>query len=108
MEAMSSRTAMLTNSLGALTETCSDHAFMYPYIKDEIEHCYRITDEIDKLMDTYWDDETQDVIDRAKKHADKYYSWDYRAPKWIEMFELMDIEDELEEQSDAERIAMAL
>jgi len=108
MEAMSSRTLMLTNSLGALPETCSDHAFMYPYIKDEIEHCYRITDEIDKLMDTYWDDETQDVIDRAKKHADKYYSWDYRAPKWIEMFELMDIEDELEEQSDAKKVAMVL
>ncbi|NQX84289.1 MAG: glycosyltransferase, partial [Mycoplasmataceae bacterium] len=108
MEAMSSRTAMLTNSLGALPETCSDHAFMYPYIKDEIEHCYRFADEIDKLMDTYWDDETQDVIDRAKKHADKYYSWDYRAPKWIEMFELMDIEDELEEQSDAERVATVL
>jgi hypothetical protein len=99
---------MLTNSLGALPETCSDHAFMYPYIKDEIEHCYRFADEIDKLMDTYWDDETQDVIDRAKKHADKYYSWDYRAPKWIEMFELMDIEDELEEQSDVEKISIAL
>ena len=46
MEAMSSRTLMLTNSLGALPETCSDHAFMYPYIKDEIEHCYRFADEI--------------------------------------------------------------
>ena len=95
MEAMSSRTAMLTNNLGALPETCSDHAFMYPYVRDEIEHCYRFADELDKLMDDYWNEETQFTIDHAKKHADTYYSWEYRAPKWIEMFELMEIEDEL-------------
>tara|TARA_B100000959_G_C14991653_1_gene628188 strand:- start:3310 stop:4320 length:1011 start_codon:yes stop_codon:yes gene_type:complete len=104
MEAMSSRTLMLTNSLGALPETCSDHAIMYPYIKDEIEHCERIADEIDKILDTYWDDENQKIIDLAKVHADKYYSWDYRAPKWLEMFELMDIEDELDEKEEDEAV----
>ena len=70
---------------------------MYPYVKDEIEHCYRFADELDKLMDNYWDSETLDIINRAKKHADKYYSWEYRAPKWIEMLDLMEIEDELTE-----------
>ena len=98
MEAMSARTVMLTNNLGALPETCSDHAIMYPYVKDEIEHCYRFADELDKLMDNYWESETLDIINRAKKHADKYYSWEYRAPKWIEMLDLMEIEDELTER----------
>lgn len=97
MEAMSARTVMLTNNLGALPETCSDHAIMYPYVKDEIQHCYRFADELDKLMDNYWESETLDIINRAKKHADKYYSWEYRAPKWIEMLDLMEIEDELAE-----------
>ena len=49
-------------------------------------------------MDNYWESETLDIINRAKKHADKYYSWEYRAPKWIEMLDLMEIEDELTER----------
>ena len=111
MEAMSSRTLMLTNSLGALPETCSDHAIMYPYIRDEVQHADRIADELDKLLDNYWDDENQEILSTAKAHADKYYSWDYRAPRWLEMFHYMDIEDELEETAettDAEKIATAI
>ena len=111
MEAMSSRTLMLTNSLGALPETCSDHAIMYPYIRDEVQHADRMADELDKLLDNYWDDENQEILSTAKAHADKYYSWDYRAPRWLEMFHYMDIEDELEETAettDAEKIATAI
>jgi hypothetical protein len=48
-------------------------------------------------MVNYWEEDTFDVIDRAKVHADKYYSWDYRAPKWIEMLDLMEIEDEIDD-----------
>ena len=99
MEAMTARAAMVTSNHGALSETCCDFAYMYPFIDILKEHVERFADELDQVMDNYWDSEVQNNLNAAKTYADTFYNWEYRSKKWIEMFELMEIDYELTEDA---------
>lgn len=84
MEAMSAKMAIVAPNYGALPETCTNYSFMYQWDERKLEHAEAFADVLEDVLDSYWEDEIQEILSHQKWYADKYYSWDYRIDKWID------------------------
>ena len=57
---------------------------MYQWDERKLEHAEAFADILEDVLDSYWEDETQEILSHQKWYADKYYSWNYRIDKWID------------------------
>jgi len=81
IEALSAGCLGVTTNFGALPETCGTWAD-YTAVSDDLVEWY--ADALDKALDNYWSDETQDKLNDQVEYYNKYWTWDTRKTQWEE------------------------
>jgi hypothetical protein len=69
-------------ALGALPETASGFARLYPYESDKKLHAKIFARALETAIGEFWLPETQVHLVRQKEFFDQHYSWDARAGEW--------------------------
>jgi glycosyltransferase involved in cell wall biosynthesis len=88
IEAMMAGCKFVGSTYGALPETTGVYGDLVPLelIHQSTPHLndfvYRYATVLDKAIDNFWTDETQELLQEQTKHYNKYYSWDYRKKEW--------------------------
>ena len=89
IEAMSAGCRAVVPVLGALPETASGFAHLYPYVSDKKEHAVRFAHELGTAIDTFWMPSTQEGLALQKKFFDKNYSWEPRVDEWTALLKYL-------------------
>lgn len=90
IEAMMAGCKFVGSSLGAIPETTGVFGNLVPIdridqnTKNMDKFVYRFATALDKEIENYWSNETQEQLHEQIKHFNKYYSWEYRTQEWLE------------------------
>lgn len=90
MENMSAGNLIVTNNLGALTETTAGFALQYDYTDNINIHAQRFYDALKKGIDVVrnggkiHDVEIGELLYKQKEYADHFYNWNLRGQEWTE------------------------
>ena len=87
IEAASAGCAMVTTNYGALYETCGDWSSYVPYQADHRKLAHAYADELNKCIENYWTDETQQKLIAQVYYYNKFYSWNVRKLEWRNFFD---------------------
>ena len=87
IEAASAGCAMVTTNYGALYETCGDWSSYVPYQADHRKLAHVYADELNKCIENYWTDETQQKLIAQVYYYNKFYSWNVRKLEWRNFFD---------------------
>jgi glycosyltransferase involved in cell wall biosynthesis len=93
IEAMMAGCKFVGSTLGALPETTGIYGSLVPI--DRITQTtfnldnfvYRYAETLDKEIDNFWSEETQELLLEQTKHFNKYYSWSYRKKEWMDFLQ---------------------
>ena len=85
IEALSAGCKVVTTDNGVLPETCGDFASYVNYGKDHYELTQEYATLLNKEIDAFWSQKTQDELKRQVEHTNYYYSWERRAGEWKEL-----------------------
>lgn len=87
IEALDAGCLAVIPRLGALPETASGFARLYPYAADKSEHARVFARELSWAIDHFWDAPVQQRLTQQKDFFDQNYSWKRRAEEWIPFLE---------------------
>jgi len=82
IEAMSAGCIVVCPSLGALPETTSNFALLYPFDEDKSQHAHTFYHVLDTAIEQYWDEDMATKLLLQKVTIDTFYNWDLRAAEW--------------------------
>lgn len=85
IEAMSAGTLAVIPEHGALSETASGYAQLYPFIADKKKHAERFASLLTNAIDHFWGIENQQRLREQKAFFDAYYSWNTRKEEWVKL-----------------------
>lgn len=82
IEALSASCVVVCPNFGALPETTSNFAVMYPWSTDPNIHANRFYGSLCQAIDNYFLPTTQNMIRFQKTYIDSFYDWKIRAKQW--------------------------
>lgn len=82
LEAMSAKCLVVCPSFGALPETTSNFAVMYPYTENVQKHANMFANVLYSTINNYFTDFTQNMLNYQKNYVDTFYNWDLRIRQW--------------------------
>ena len=82
IEAMSAGCCIVCSSLGALPETTSNFAVMYPFHEKKERHANIFFNVLDLSIKKIWEDNVQKMLSFQKQYTDTFYSWNIRIKEW--------------------------
>ena len=92
MEAMASGCLAVVPNYGALTETCTDFAWMYNWESDPAVHAEKYAYLLNTAIDSFWEPGLQSVLSMQRTYYNYFYSWEARLPEWIGTLNLLEKE----------------
>lgn len=84
MEAMSAECLIVAPDYAALPETLANYNVRYCWHENPQIHALRFRESLISAIDKINSDETKHLLSSQKEFADRFYSWDTRAPEWID------------------------
>jgi len=82
IEAMAAGCMAVLPNYGALPETCKDFAMMYPWSPDVQQHAATHYHHLCSALNTFWNDNTQKILEMQTVYYEYYYGMDMCASKW--------------------------
>lgn len=82
MEAMSAEMMVMCPNYGALPETTANFAWMYNYVQNKEDHARIFAHLLNGVLDNYWNDTIQKLLQMQKVYADTFYNWNLRLGQW--------------------------
>lgn len=82
IEALIAGCKVVTTDHGALPETCSEWATYVPYGPNRQILATRYAYALNDAINSYWSQNTQDVLKRQVEFYNGFYSWNTRMPEW--------------------------
>jgi glycosyltransferase involved in cell wall biosynthesis len=85
IEAMAAGCMAVVPNYGALTETCTDFAWMYNWEPDQAVHAQKYAAILNNAIDSYWDSSVQSILKMQASYYNYFYGWDMRLNEWNDM-----------------------
>ena len=85
IEAMAAGCMAVVPNYGALTETCTDFAWMYNWEPDQSAHAQKYAAILNHAIDSFWDPSVQSVLRMQVSYYNYFYGWDMRLNEWNDM-----------------------
>jgi len=82
IEAMAAGLLAVVPNYGALTETCTDYAWMYNWESDPAIHARRYAGILNSALDSYQEPALQQILKLQVMYYNYFYSWDMRTAQW--------------------------
>lgn len=82
LEAMSAGCHVICPDLGALPETTSNFAIMYPYTPEKVDHANKFYRILRSAVEYHFDEGLTDKLMMQKVYIDSFYNWDLRISEW--------------------------
>jgi hypothetical protein len=77
---------------GALTETCTDYAWMYNWESDPARHAQKYANVLNSALNQYWEPALQQILRLQTIYYNYFYSWDMRAAQWVSLLDGIEAE----------------
>ena len=103
IEAMAAGLLAVVPNYGALTETCTDYAWMYNWESDPARHAQKYAGILNNALDQYWEPAMQQILKLQVMYYNYFYSWDMRVAQWTSLLNTVEAEVEAEEARRANR-----
>ena len=85
IEAMAAGLLAVVPNYGALTETCTDYAWMYNWESDPSKHAQKYAGILNSALEQYWNPALQRILQLQALYYNYFYSWDMRIAQWTSL-----------------------
>lgn len=85
IEAMAAGCLAVVPNYGALSETCTDFAWMYNWEPDQSLHAQKYASILNQAIESYWNPGLQSVLKMQSAYYNHFYSWDMRVHEWTDV-----------------------
>jgi glycosyltransferase involved in cell wall biosynthesis len=85
IEAMAAGLLTVVPNYGALTETCTDFAWMYNWESDPARHAQKFASVLSGAIDQHRDPVVQQLLKLQTTYYNYYFGWDMRVAQWDAM-----------------------
>tara|TARA_B100000530_G_C15893807_1_gene462533 strand:- start:278 stop:1330 length:1053 start_codon:yes stop_codon:yes gene_type:complete len=106
MEAMAAGCLSVVPNYGALTETCTDFAWMYNWESDPSKHAQKYAAYLNAAIDRFWDEDVQKVLNLQSTYYNYFYSWNMRIGEWVGFLNTLEKELEFKASQSPKRIPL--
>jgi UDP-glucose:(glucosyl)LPS alpha-1,2-glucosyltransferase len=90
IESMAAGLLTVVPNYGALTETCTDFAYMYNWDPDAQKHTQKFAQVLLLAMDNYKTEYVQNMLKMQSSYYNHFFGWDMRALQWTDFLRTLE------------------